>query len=464
MPTTPRQKQDHFDANKRNALSKLAEADKSPKGSLDAPIAPLVSTTGRCAARLALLAHAWSPCCAQVHALNRHRDYVTTSSCSGRVALFESPALGRTAGRWLLVEHRTVTADELIAALRRASAPPGRAAEPGNSSAVSQSAPMWREAGRKESKEGWTGVGESSSNASGGVEQGGASGEGAGMQLAPQPHPGTLITFKVEAPILHVQCRTLDSATRLLFLALRTGFRESGIVLSSSSKVMLGIRTTANTLELPFAQGHATDDAEADTANSVEPSLAQRAATMAANVVAATANTLELPFAKGPITAVEGAVTATTFELPLAQGPATAGAGAVPAAANAFELPCAQGPVPAGAGAATATASTLELPFAVRAEADAAVTAGGATAGSAFAAGVADSCGAGGGSSSLFLLESGGANGGGARILFPASYVNFLAAHSAAKFEANQRRTEALLAAFLEEEARVQCGECERGR
>ena len=53
-----------FDACKRDCLRKMAEADKSPKGGLDAPIVPLI------------------------HAINRHPDYVTTSSCSGRIALF----------------------------------------------------------------------------------------------------------------------------------------------------------------------------------------------------------------------------------------------------------------------------------------------------------------------------------------------------------------------------------------
>jgi len=52
LPTT-RPKQAHFDANKRNALSKLAEADKSPKGSLDAPIAPLVRLADGSSTRVA---------------------------------------------------------------------------------------------------------------------------------------------------------------------------------------------------------------------------------------------------------------------------------------------------------------------------------------------------------------------------------------------------------------------------
>ena len=70
---------------KRNALSKL---DKSPKGSIDAPILPLV------------------------RALNGHADYVTTSSCSGRIALYETSGRAPN-GRWALVEHRRVQLEEL---------------------------------------------------------------------------------------------------------------------------------------------------------------------------------------------------------------------------------------------------------------------------------------------------------------------------------------------------------------
>jgi len=70
---------------KRNALSKL---DKSPKGSIDAPILPLV------------------------RALYGHAGYVTTSSCSGRIALYETSGRAPN-GRWALVEHRRVQLEEL---------------------------------------------------------------------------------------------------------------------------------------------------------------------------------------------------------------------------------------------------------------------------------------------------------------------------------------------------------------
>jgi len=174
----PNKQPPSFDVCKRNALGKL---DKSPKGSLDEPIAPLV------------------------HAINAHPDYVTTSCCSGRVSLFATASeqtKGYRGGRWLLVRHATVTAEELTAAL----APALTAAE---------------------------------------TE---AAADGSGAEAT------DLVLFKHEPGILHVQCRDVEAAKRLLQVALGAGYRESGLVLSSSAKVMLAIRTTANCLELPVAR------------------------------------------------------------------------------------------------------------------------------------------------------------------------------------------------------------------
>lgn len=170
-PKKPKTQAASFDVSKRNALQKL---DKSPKGSVDAPIVELVG------------------------AMNGHADFVTTSSCSGRVVLFESaPQRG---GRWRLVQHGTATCAEVRAAIA-----PGWSAGGG--------APEWE---------------------------------------------SSVVSLKVEPPILHVLCRDVAAAKRLLQVALRAGFRESGLVLSESTKVMLAIRTTANCLELPLAADGAT--------------------------------------------------------------------------------------------------------------------------------------------------------------------------------------------------------------
>eukprot|EP00965_Chrysotila_dentata_P194151 6176189-Pleurochrysis_carterae.AAC.3 len=225
-----------FDLCKRNAMGKL---DKSPKGSLDKPIAELV------------------------HAINAHDDYVTTSSCSGRIVLVRSGSSRRkapTVGCWLLVSHAHVTVDRVqqsLAAWSAESAPDGAS----NSQLVS-------------------GLADSHKS----------------HDTDDQGNMSELIVFKHEPAILHVQCRDIPSAQRLLQAAtqpqirnfplcsyhsphsalpdscssccslinlhhfgllqaaLRAHFRESGLVLSSSSKVMLAIRTTANCLELPIGR------------------------------------------------------------------------------------------------------------------------------------------------------------------------------------------------------------------
>ena len=159
-----------FAVAKRNALEKL---DKSPKGSIDAPIAALVSR------------------------INRHPDFFTTSSCSGRIVLFH--ASSNRGGRWLLSSHATVTTEQVATAL--------------TADQVARSEVLLS-----------------------GDEPSSAHGRGE-------------ISLKMEPGILHVQCRDVAAAKWLLQIALKAGFRESGLVLSESSKVMLAIRTSVARLE-----------------------------------------------------------------------------------------------------------------------------------------------------------------------------------------------------------------------
>lgn len=67
----------------------------------------------------------------------------------------------------------------------------------------------------------------------------------------------SLVMLKVEAFIIHIRCRTLDSARWLYNLSRECGYRESGIHVSgkhkNKSKVMLAIRTTSFLLETPIA-------------------------------------------------------------------------------------------------------------------------------------------------------------------------------------------------------------------
>lgn len=86
-----------FESRKHQVVSSLVETldaerrDKSPKGFIDAPILNLI------------------------HIINRHCDYYTTSSCSGRIAIYcegleEQEGLEKTTkgGKWLYVSHDPV--------------------------------------------------------------------------------------------------------------------------------------------------------------------------------------------------------------------------------------------------------------------------------------------------------------------------------------------------------------------
>ena len=157
-----------FDVAKSSLLSKLtAGVDFSPKGSIDAPVVQLVDF------------------------INDLPDFVTTSSCSGRISVYRDE--NSTKGiQWVLVVHGAITVDQLKAAV---------------------------------------------------------SGQEA---IAAGQH---FIVLKCEGFILHVRCRDLDSGRRLHQIAMGCGFRESGLSVGQKMRVQLAIRTTAYGLELPIAVG-----------------------------------------------------------------------------------------------------------------------------------------------------------------------------------------------------------------
>ncbi|EKX45663.1 hypothetical protein GUITHDRAFT_152659, partial [Guillardia theta CCMP2712] len=159
-------------------------ADRSKKGSFDAPIQEMLEE------------------------LNQHPDYVSTSSCSGRVAIFWEPVTetGKgveegegleepedqkeqkkrcKGGQWLLCKHAHVTIEDVQQALAL------RPAEKGTA------------------------------------------------------------YFKHEPFILHVQCKSLEAATRLMEAARDAGFRESGISVGRKH-VIVGVRTSALRMEAPI--------------------------------------------------------------------------------------------------------------------------------------------------------------------------------------------------------------------
>ena len=163
--------------------------DKSPKGSVDGPIKPLVDL------------------------INKHSSFCTLSSCSGRISLFDpnsrhndeqeanteskgTEGSGKGAGGWLLVSHHPIIAHELIECFTQS-----------------------KNQQNKDDNETITAM------------------------------PWIL---KLEPMLLHVAARSLKRGKELLQLSLELGFRESGLVVSDS-RVTVAIRTHSLALSIPLS-------------------------------------------------------------------------------------------------------------------------------------------------------------------------------------------------------------------
>jgi len=159
---------------KDDTLEKLNEGDKSPKGSVDAPIRGLV--------RL----------------MNSHPNFVTLSSCSGRISLYAAEARATSvsdgvekrvslkgSGGWLLAAHREVSPVECYNLVVKA-------------------------LGSAET-----------------------------------------VLMKHETMIMHILCKTVDEARKLHAVSIDSSFRESGIVLGRRGPVVQ-IRTTSSLMEVPL--------------------------------------------------------------------------------------------------------------------------------------------------------------------------------------------------------------------
>jgi len=189
---------DSFDDAKRSMLQSLqAGIDFSPKGSID------------------------KPCLSCVDFINDQlADYVTTSSCSGRISVNRDEGTGKGVA-WLLVEHGPVTAYAVREAVhRQAPLPKGYGAE------------------LSEIVEHIVDIPPSSTT----------------TPTTSMSIDQALSSFKCEGFILHIRCRDLAAGRRLHSIALAAGFRESGLTISAR-RVMLAVRSTSFSLELPIARG-----------------------------------------------------------------------------------------------------------------------------------------------------------------------------------------------------------------
>ncbi|KAJ4828742.1 hypothetical protein Tsubulata_025157 [Turnera subulata] len=166
-----------FDKRKAATLASLSSSspDKSPKGTVDAPIIPLLQ------------------------AINSHPCFYTTSSCSGRISILAtpkplpnspSPPAKARGGSWLFITHDYPAHPDSILPL---------------------------------------------------------------LFCPPDPAPATTtsdLVFRFEPLIVAVECRDVEAASSLVALAVRSGFRESGIT-SAGKRVIVGIRSSIR-MEVPL--------------------------------------------------------------------------------------------------------------------------------------------------------------------------------------------------------------------
>ncbi|KAJ8319126.1 hypothetical protein KUTeg_004217 [Tegillarca granosa] len=161
---------DVFVKQKANALNGV---DLSRKGSVDAPIQPLIEY------------------------INNESDYFTTSSCSGRIIVFDDvkPTDPSSKGdhdiyvkkkgcKWLFTSHDMVAHQEVVSSLDDVT--------------------------------------------------------------------GDAV-FKFEPFVLHVQCKSLQRAQQMLGIAVASGFRNSGISIGNKGKILVAVRST-HTMEVPLTQ------------------------------------------------------------------------------------------------------------------------------------------------------------------------------------------------------------------
>ncbi|KEG11718.1 tRNA wybutosine-synthesizing protein 3 [Trypanosoma grayi] len=226
IPAQQQQSDKEFLAHKQQVMANLASnaCDNSPKGGVDRNCLPLM------------------------HVLNEHPDYVTTSSCGGRIALFhsvtppeacgertldDSPVTVKRGGKdalgWLIVKHGVLTESEIDVLVRCL------CGDGGSIAATATRATGGNEEDTQQEELGgvW-------------VQAGGA--------LSPSPLPtfGS-VALKMEPFVMHVACRTMASAKRLLTAAVSDcGFRNSGVT-PPGRRTMCAIRhATGHGLDVPL--------------------------------------------------------------------------------------------------------------------------------------------------------------------------------------------------------------------
>lgn len=228
--TKQRQTDKEFLAHKQQLMCALASnaCDHSPKGAVDCK------------------------CLQLMHMLNTHDDYVTTSSCSGRIALFHSGSLHETrsggcaaadsaraavmmkrgdknALGWLLAKHGVLTEREMDILVRCF------CGEISSDNVI-------------KSDESYAGENNEAAD-----ELQGAWVRGGVLNSDNIIPSFGMIALKMEPFVMHVECRTIESAKLLLSAAVADGgFRNSGVT-PPGKKTMCAIRHAAGVgLDVPL--------------------------------------------------------------------------------------------------------------------------------------------------------------------------------------------------------------------
>ncbi|CAJ1986578.1 Methyltransferase TYW3 [Leishmania donovani] len=247
-----KQRDKEFATHKAHILANLQTnvCDLSPKGSVDAKCLPVMDV------------------------LNTHKDYVTTSSCSGRIALFHSikhsEACGADDGTatprprmkrgenaalgWVFVKHgmlRPMEMAQVVGFLCGAPTTPEDVAL--DAAQLEKHAAHMASVSGSAHCHGATPGSLLAEMYDGEVEGVLVAARMSGDEVAALPVPtrGT-VSLKMEPFVMHVRCRTMEAAKLLHSAAVSdSGYRNSGVV-PPGKKIMCGIRGAAGLgLEVP---------------------------------------------------------------------------------------------------------------------------------------------------------------------------------------------------------------------
>ncbi|KAG5506608.1 hypothetical protein JIQ42_06860 [Leishmania sp. Namibia] len=245
-----KQRDKEFVAHKAHILANLQTnaCDLSPKGTVDVKCLPVMNV------------------------LNTHKDYITTSSCSGRISLFHSithnevcePDNGAAKPRmkrgenaalgWVFVKHGMLRPMEMAQVVRFLCGAAITLEDVALDAAQvkEHAAHMSSVSGSAECDGAASGSslsGMYDGEVEGVLVEAGASGDEA--VALPVPTCGT-VSLKMEPFVMHVECRTMEAAKLLLSAAVSdSGYRNSGVV-PPGKKIMCGIRSAAGLgLEVP---------------------------------------------------------------------------------------------------------------------------------------------------------------------------------------------------------------------